>query len=196
MNHLVIMAKAPQAGLVKTRLAREIGTAEALRTYRAMLGETVRNLGRDERWQTWLAVAPDISAFSNLWPPYVGLIRQGGGNLGDKMQRIFDCLPPGPAIIIGSDIPRVKPGEIAQGFKTLGNCEAVLGPAPDGGYWLIGLSRRIRVERPFSGVRWSSAHARADTLANLAHINVGYARERRDLDTVSDYMDWLAGKLG
>ena len=76
MNHLVIMAKAPRAGLVKTRLAKSIGVAEATRTYRTILGSTLRRLGRDPRWHTWVAVAPDVTVADPVWPEDVNTIAQ------------------------------------------------------------------------------------------------------------------------
>ena len=193
MNHLVIMAKKPEAGRVKTRLARQIGTPEALRVYRAILAATLRQLGRDPRWRTWLAVSPNTSANSTVWPANFDIFTQGKGDLGDRMQRIFDDLPEGPVMIIGSDIPGIRAGEIAHGFELLGENDAAIGPAPDGGFWLIGLKRFPRIVKPFHNVRWSSVHARRDTLKNLRDLQVGELATRRDLDTADDYCDWLAG---
>ncbi len=195
MNHLVIMAKKPEAGRVKTRLARQIGTAEALRGYRAILAATLRQLGSDPRWRTWLAVSPDASATSPVWPANIDIFAQGNGGLGERMQRIFDTLPGGPVMIVGSDIPGIHADEIARGFKLLGKNDAAIGPAPDGGFWLIGLKRFPRIVKPFHNVRWSSTHARRDTLQNLEGLHVGELATRRDIDTSEDYRDWLAGQL-
>ena len=74
------------------------------------------------------------------------------------MQRVFDHMPNGPVIIIGSDIPNIRTRDIAQGFQALGQHDAVIGPAPDGGYWLVGQSRRPKVLAMFSNVRWSGPH--------------------------------------
>jgi len=57
------------------------------------------------------------------------------------MQRLFERLPPGPVIIIGSDIPAIRAGHIAEAFKLIGRGDAVFGNATDGGYWLVGLRR-------------------------------------------------------
>ena len=195
MNHLVIMAKAPQAGLVKTRLARETGTAEAVRVYRTVLDETLRNLGGERRWQTWLSVAPDKNADSPFWPSHIPVLEQGSGDLWRRMQRIFNQLPRGPAVIIGSDIPAVHVSDIAEAFKLLGGHDCVIGPAPDGGFWLIGLKRFPRIENVFENVRWSTANARKDTLANLSHLKVATAKSRSDLDTYDDYRSWLAARF-
>ena len=191
---LVIMVKAPVAGAVKTRLARGIGVGAATGFYRTMLDETARRLGRDLRWRTLLAVAPDPAVWLPVWPAGVGLIGQGQGDLGARMGRIFDRLPPGPVVIIGSDIPGIEARDIAAAFHMLGRDDAVLGPSPDGGYWLIGLKRVPRVPDPFPNVRWSSEHTLADTLGNLPGLRVGLLRELDDIDTADDYAAWRKGQ--
>lgn len=184
------MVKAPVAGQVKTRLARSIGVGAATGFYRTMLARTVRRLGGDPRWRTLLGVAPDNAVWSSLWPPCDGRVPQGTGDLGHRMGRLFNRLQRGPVVIIGSDIPGIDPSDIASAFKALGGHDAVLGPAPDGGYWLIGLKRSPRVPQPFAGVRWSSEHTMADTLANLKDCRVALLRELADVDTADDYRDW------
>ncbi len=190
MNHLVIMAKVPEAGRVKTRLARHVGAVEAARVYRTILGGTLLRLARDPRWRTWVAAAPDRAAHATIWPPSVSVVPQGGGNLGDRMQRVFDHMPSGPVIIIGSDIPNIRPHDIAEGFQALGHHDAVIGPAPDGGYWMVGQRRRPKVLSMFSNVRWSGPHAMSDTLANLNEAKVALTAEKADLDTRDDYLAW------
>lgn len=184
------MAKAPKAGQVKTRLARTIGVTEATRFYRTMLHRTMRTLGQDRRWRTLVAVAPDRAVWSPVWPPYVDLVSQGSGDLGHRMGALFDRLDAGPVVIIGSDIPGIKPVDIAEAFRELGCHDAVLGPAPDGGYWLIGLKRTPRVPKPFNGVRWSTPHTMVDTIASLQGCRVGLLREIADVDEVEDYLHW------
>ena len=114
-------------------------------------------------------------------------MKQGKGDLGQRMRRLFAALPPGPAIIIGSDIPAIEAGHIAQAFRLLGRNDAVLGPATDGGYWLIGLKRTPSLLAPFNRVRWSSRHALADTLANLEGKRVASAATLADVDSQDDY---------
>jgi hypothetical protein len=103
------------------------------------------------------------------------------------MQRLFRRLPPGPAIVVGSDIPGLTPREIAKAFHRLRGADAVLGPAADGGYWLVGLRRSPRMLVPFCGVRWSSPHALADTLANLEGRKVEAVATLSDVDTAEAY---------
>jgi rSAM/selenodomain-associated transferase 1 len=189
---LIVMAKTPQAGRVKRRLAREIGVSAATQFARACLTHTLLRLGMDPRWRTFLGVTPDSAVTATLWSPIVrqGRIErlpQGRGDLGRRMQALFERLPPGPAIIVGSDIPGIGRAEIAEAFRLLGNAQAVLGPAPDGGYWLVGLKGSPRRVAPFAKVRWSSPHALADTLGNLAGSRVAFAATLSDVDDAENY---------
>jgi hypothetical protein len=189
------MAKVPVAGAVKTRLAREIGVAGAVRFARASGAALLARIGRDPRWQTTIAVAPSSALASRAWPPRFARLAQGGGDLGARMQRIFDRAPRGPVVIIGTDVPGIRPQQIAAAFRLLGCCDAVLGPAADGGYWLVGLKRRPHVLRPFPGVRWSGPHALADTAANLAGRKVGCVATLGDVDDEAG-LKASAGLLG
>ena len=181
------MAKSPLAGRVKRRLAASVGAVSAARFYRTCLAHTLMRLGRDPRWRTLLAVSPDSDVSAPYWPRGIERLPQGGGDLGVRMQRAFRRLPPGPAIIVGSDIPAIKASDIARAFRLLGNGDAVLGRAPDGGYWLVGLRRSPRLLAPFANVRWSGPHALADTLRNLQGHRVAFAATLSDVDSEEDY---------
>ena len=96
--------------------------------------------------------------------------------------------PPGPVVLVGADIPELGPRHVADAFAALGRAEAVLGPARDGGYWLIGLRRGARAlpARALAGVRWSGPHALADSAASLAPLTLAHAATLRDVDEPSD----------
>lgn len=190
MKTLCVMVKAPVMGLVKTRLAREIGPVSAVAAYRAMIAQTLRRLGRDGRWRIVLAVTPDAQCATAAFPAALRRMKQGRGDLGARMQRAFDALrPKGPVVIIGSDIPGIAPRQIARAFAALEAGDAVLGPAPDGGYWAIGLGRRRRLA-PFKAVRWSTPETRKDTLANLRGARVLLVDELIDVDTATEWRAW------
>jgi uncharacterized protein len=184
---LIVMAKAPRAGRIKRRLAASVGAVSAARFYRTCLTHTLLRLGRDPRWRTLLAVSPDRDVSAPYWPRGTERIPQGGGDLAVRMQRLLQRLPPGPAIIVGSDIPAIKPSDIARAFRLLGNSDAVFGRAADGGYWLVGLRRSPRVLSPFANVRWSGPLALADTLRNLEGYRVAFAATLSDVDSGKDY---------
>jgi rSAM/selenodomain-associated transferase 1 len=192
---LIIMAKAPVAGRVKTRLASEKGLATAVRFARHRVAALVQRVGRDTRWSTTLAVLPDSATRSRAWPRGVPLLPQGGGDLGQRMQRLLGRGPPGPVVIVGTDIPDVTRTHIAAAFALLGRHDAVLGPAEDGGYWLMGMRRRPRIPRAFAGVRWSGPHALGDTLANLRGHSVALLPTLHDVDTAAD-LDRFMGRWG
>jgi len=183
------MAKTPNRGLVKRRLAGEVGSGAATRFYRNCLLHTALRLAPDPRWRTVIAFDGGKEGAACLVPVpgEIELVPQARGDLGTRMQRLFDLLPPGPILIVGSDIPSIRPAHIADVFKLLARADAVLGPAPDGGYWLVGLKRTPRVLAPFAGVRWSGPHALADTLANLKERRVALAATLSDVDTADDF---------
>lgn len=114
-------------------------------------------------------------------------MRQGSGGLGHRLQLVMDRAPRGPVVVVGTDIPAIRSGDIANAFRKLGSHDAVFGPSSDGGYWLVGLRRRPRRLRPFDGVRWSSEFALADTLRNLNGRRVALLGQHDDIDEISDW---------
>jgi rSAM/selenodomain-associated transferase 1 len=182
------MARAPRLGAVKRRLAADIGALEALRFYRRHTGALLRDLSRDPRWTTWLAVTPDAAARDprGLWDFAGPVVAQGPGDLGARMFRLLAATPPGPAVIVGSDIPGITRARVFDAFRSLGRHDWVFGPAEDGGYWLVGARRRPVLRDPFAGVRWSTPHALEDTLANIKDLPVGFVERLRDVDEGSD----------
>lgn len=183
---VVVMVKEPRPGRVKTRLGREIGHVEAARWFRRQSMRLLRRL-RDPRWRIVLAVSPDAAGLaSRVWPADLPRLPQGAGDLGDRMGRMLRSLPPGPVLVIGADIPGIDRQMIRAAFRALGRAPSVIGPAEDGGYWLVGL-RRIRAVSPelFEGVRWSTEHAMADTIRTLPGP-VAKVATLRDVDTAAD----------
>jgi uncharacterized protein len=193
------MVKVPVMGAVKTRLAADIGPVAAAWFYRHTVRAVVGRLAHDRRWTTLLAVSPDGALGSRALPGGMARMPQGRGDLGARMQRLLDLnalrRPPGPVVIVGSDIPGITPSHIAVAFRRLRGADAILGPAEDGGYWLVGLRRSPRILRPFAGVRWSTAHALADTRANLAGRPVAMAARLSDVDDAASWRR-LSGKAG
>ena len=181
------MAKTPILGRVKRRLGREIGNVAALRFYRHCLSHTLLRLARDPRWQTTIAVTPDRDRGAPGWPRRITPMAQGKGDLGRRMQRLLVQAPPGPAIIVGSDIPQLDPNHVAEAFRLLRGADAVFGRAPDGGYWLVGLKRIPHVLKPFANVRWSGPHALADTLDHLIGKRIAFVATLGDVDTKEDW---------
>lgn len=183
---LVVMVKLPRPGRVKTRLARGIGAVPAAWWMRHQLRRVLRRLV-DPRWELVLAVAPDVAINAAGWPRRVARVAQGPGDLGARMGRVLRGLPPGPVCIIGADIPGVTPAHIARAFRALGQADAVFGPAPDGGYWLIGMQRTGRIPATlFRNVRWSGPYALTDSIASLPGLRIARADTLADVDEASD----------
>jgi len=229
---LVIMAKAPVCGAVNTRLAKHVGAVAATALARTLTATLLREVARDRRFRTTLAISPDHARHAPFvaWSPthrHPGTDRravsgvpknedlahhskrprtsghalsgvtiaagrrqrmgQGRGDIGQRMQRIFDRCGRGPLIIVGTDIPFITREIIAKAFRQLRRADAVFGRAEDGGYWLVGLRRRPKRLAPFENVRWSSPHALADTLKNLCSLRIAFAATLFDIDTEADY---------
>lgn len=186
-RHLIILAKPPRIGRVKRRLAADIGEIEALRFYRRTLDATLRRFGRDPRWCCWLFVDDGAAR----WPNHLKRRRQVRGDLGDRMDRALRTPSSGPVLLIGSDIPDISAWDIRTAYRYLAGRTAVFGPAEDGGYWLVGIAGRRAAPNLFRNVRWSSAHALADTIRNLpAGACHALAAVRADVDDGPAYKKW------
>lgn len=181
------MLKEPRPGRVKTRLGRDIGMTRAAWWVRHQAARLLRRLD-DPRWRLVLAVAPDHAGLaSRVWPPHLPRVPQGRGDLGARMARILRRDHGGPVIIVGADIPGITAAHVERAFRALARADAVVGPAPDGGYWLIGLRRTAAMPAGLlEGVRWSGPHALADTLAGMTHLRVARADVLQDVDSAAD----------
>jgi len=194
---LVVFVRAPLAGAVKRRLAAGIGDAAARAVYAGTTRTLLRRVGFDARWRTVLAVTPDeFARRGRFWPTALPHIPQGAGDLGARMARAFRRYPAGPTVIVGSDIPGIEARHVAAAFAALGDADAAIGPAEDGGYWLIGLRHARFARARFTGVRWSTPHALADTLANLRGRRVALLERLADIDDAADLARWRAAAGG
>lgn len=188
---LVVFVRAPRFGTVKRRLAAGIGPLAALAFHRGSLDRLLRSCGRDRRWTTILSVTPDDAARGSA-PWARGLPRrpQGRGDLGVRMARALSG--PRPTIIVGADIPAIRPAHISLAFRALGGADLVFGPATDGGFWLVGSSgRRPLPTALFAGVRWSTGQALADALATVpAQWKVALGTTLADVDDAAAWHRW------
>lgn len=164
---VAIFARAATPGKSKTRLVPLLGARGAAEFQAALISDTLRKVAAltgDPARYLFLAgrVLPDLSAI----PDYT-VARQRGADLGERLERAFkQLLRRHPAaLVLGTDSPTLPPRILRAAFEELRFCDAVLGPCPDGGYYLIGL-RRLRVGM-FRGIRWGTGFAFRDTLRNL-----------------------------
>ncbi len=184
---LVVMIKEPRPGRVKTRLGRDIGMVSSAWWFRHQSADLLRRL-RDPRWRVVLATAPDTAVSSRVWPADLDRIPQGNGDLGQRMTRMLKTAAnTGPVCLIGADIPGIQRVHIARAFGALGHHDAVFGPAPDGGFWLVGARHPKRLPRgAFEGARWSSVYALSDSLNTLHGQRIALVDTLADVDTVEN----------
>lgn len=165
---VVIFAKAPVLGTVKTRLAATIGDAAALAVYRRMLWRCTARLTQGP-WRTVLSVTPDAAADDNQhWPDGVDRMRQGSGDLGARMlNALMLARPDAPVLVVGSDIPELAGRHISQAILALQDHDLVFGPSADGGFYLVGASNPPPADI-FAGVTWSSPSTLSQVVRNCA----------------------------
>ncbi len=191
---VVVMARPVVPGEVKTRLAEAGGERFALAVYRLMLRRTLRRVARGP-WSTVVAVAPSSGERRRHRFRGFATMAQSGGDLGERMSNAFGAMPPGPVVLVGTDIPGLRRQHISRAFRALERHEAVFGPALDGGYWLVGLAPGLREAGIFSPVRWSTRHALADTRANIPPVCASaLIATLGDVDTAQDAERWLCAE--
>ncbi len=186
-DRIVVFGREPRVGRVKTRIADAVGASTAAAVYGALLDHTievVRSIGMP--WTLSIA-APADPGWAATLPIEIEV--QAEGDLGRRMHVCLQrWLTDGAdrVVLIGSDIPAVSPDHLWSAFDALTDCAVVLGPAGDGGYWLVG--QRAPGVDCFSGVPWSSPHTLAATRKRLEELGVAWTEidTLSDIDTVDD----------
>jgi uncharacterized protein len=184
MTALVVIAKAPRAGHSKTRLCPPCTPRQAAALARAALADTLEAVRATPASRHVLVLDGEPGDW--LAPGFEVLPQRGGG-LDERLANAFADVT-GPALLIGMDTPQVTPADLRDGLARLAEpaIDAVLGPAPDGGYWAIGL--RDPDPRAFLGVPMSSAHTCRAQRARLADLGLRVAElpALRDVDRIAD----------
>ncbi|MFI6599936.1 TIGR04282 family arsenosugar biosynthesis glycosyltransferase [Nonomuraea sp. NPDC050536] len=181
MTQFVVIAKEPVPGRVKTRLTPPFTPAQAARLAEAALSDTLCAVGTGV-----LA----LEGLPGMWlPPGFTVIPQRGDGLDERLAWAFadaSRLQAGPLVLIGMDTPQVTPGLLHSAADALTRCDAVLGPATDGGFWLLGFRRPD--PRLVLGVPMSRADTGALQLARLveAGLDVHRLPTLTDVDTAAD----------
>jgi rSAM/selenodomain-associated transferase 1 len=187
---LVDMVKAPREGTVKTRLARSLGPASACQAYRELVDCLMSSLAGLSTVE--LRYTPDDAV--NEMAPWLAkgwsALPQGEGDLGRRLHSaVLQSFADGPArlVIVGSDCPWVTPEDIYEAWNELTDHDLVLGPARDGGYWLIGLNQ----PQPalFDDITWSSKLVFQQTVdrARGLGLKVHCLRALSDVDEEADW---------
>lgn len=179
----IVLAKAPVAGRVKTRLCPPCTPAEAARLAAAALADTLAAVAATPGVRRRALV---LDGTPGPWvPPGFAVLPQRGDGLDERLAAAFADVG-GPALLVGMDTPQVTPALLGAGLDRLARAGAVLGLAPDGGYWAIGLQRPS--EAVFHGVPMSAADTGAAQLRRLHDqgLQVDLLPELRDVDTIAD----------
>ena len=197
-GHLLVFARVPALGRVKSRLAAGVGQPAALAVYRELLAITnTAIVAAGVPATVWLAdtAGPEPSAAETAeWATHAARC-QPEGDLGARMITAFAAAFTAGArrvAIIGTDCPGLRAGHLTEAFAALDTADVVLGPATDGGYYLLGL-RRPQPEL-FANKAWSTASVLADTVADARRLGLRVALlpELRDVDTADDLAAWNA----
>jgi rSAM/selenodomain-associated transferase 1 len=181
---LIVIAKEPVPGRVKTRLTPPFTPAQAAGLAAAALADTLAAVAEAPVTRRVLA----LDGTPGTWlPPGFEVVPQVEGGLDRRLAGAFDAVG-GPALLVGMDTPQLSPGLLARSLGRLAapGVDAVLGPAPDGGYWAIGLRRAGA--RVFTGVPMSSAATASAQLARLDELGLRCEELEplRDIDTEAD----------
>lgn len=188
-NALIIFTRNPKLGKVKTRLAKTIGDESALEIYKELLFHTMT---QSQNLECHKFVFYDENIETNdIWLTTLFEKRlQFGANLGAKMQNAFQYildLGYKNCVIIGSDVFELKTNHINEAFEKLENNDVIIGPAEDGGYYLLGLKKII--PSIFKNKEWGSSTVLNDTLKDLENHQIEFIETLNDIDTFEDLME-------
>lgn len=188
---LIVFVKNKTLGTVKTRLAKTIGDYGAFEVYTELLKITEK-VANKVPYNKRIYFSNKVE--ENTWGNHIKTI-QNGANLGDRMLNAFtDGFNAGyeNIVLIGSDLPDISETEINKAFETLKTNDAVFGPAEDGGYYLVGLSKLI--PEVFSNKPWSQPSLLKETIKTLTQNNNTFSTLKilNDIDT---YDDLIASKF-
>ncbi|WP_121666893.1 TIGR04282 family arsenosugar biosynthesis glycosyltransferase [Mesonia aquimarina] len=183
---LLVFVRHPELGKCKTRLAKSIGNEAALEIYKTLLSHTasiIKNIDADKQiWYTEDVVEND------LWQrDYFSKKQQHGNDLGERMQFAFqEGFQAGyrQIVIVGSDIYDLSEKIISDAFSALDQDDYVIGPAKDGGYYLLGMNQLNSAV--FQNKKWSTASVFKDTLKSMSNKKVTLLPELNDIDVVDD----------
>lgn len=189
---LVVFAKAPIPGHSKTRLVPPLTADQAARLHAAFVSDVLERtapLDKDRGWARYLACAPDTrDAFLAACARRVGatLLTQGDGDLGERLARVMrDLLHRHQGVIvIGTDSPTLPVAVLDEARSRLAENDVVLGPAEDGGYYLIGLTGFVA--SLFQDIPWGTHRVLAETLAKMAPRQPALLRSWYDIDRPAD----------
>lgn len=198
MNKLIIFIKAPKIGKVKTRLAKSVGDKNALLIYKSLVKRILFNVKGICLKTIYYSQTKDKDEIEK-WLKNYDLTPQVGETLGEKMANGFENeFNNGmeKVICIGSDIPEITKEIIEKAFNKLENNDCVIGPAKDGGYYLIAFNKDKFDKVFFQSINWGTENVFKETIKLLKNQNMNYFQLEmlNDIDTSLDYEKYIERK--
>lgn len=189
---LVVMARAPIPGRSKSRLAAEVGPWRAAKIYSSILRSVLPRLASaGSGWDAFVYVAAAAEGrwFERRFPGYQ-VIQQSGHTLGDRLAHAFEaCFLTGAprVVVVGSDVPELTTDHVFRALEALARADVVLGPSPDGGYYLVGQNSPGRPI--FEGIPWSTGAVLRATLDRCREVQASTTEIEplMDVDTAADW---------
>jgi rSAM/selenodomain-associated transferase 1 len=185
-NLLLIFTRNPELGKAKTRLAKSVGDETALEIYKFLLDKTkevTQNISCDKAVYYSVKVRDNDIWDTNIYQKH----QQKGEDLGIRMQNAFkNSFDAGyeKVMIVGSDLFDLTPNHINQAFDKLNTNDVLIGPAEDGGYYLLGMKKLQ--PNIFQNKEWGTSTVRKDTLNDLQKVTVHLLDELNDVDVIED----------
>ena len=193
-NSLIIFVKYPEKGKVKTRLAKTVGETEAAEIYSIVAKYIIDKFSNSDFYNTSVYYSPpekEKEVTDWLLNASVKFFPQRGNNLGEKISNAFEnCFKKGAKniVIVGTDCIEITSQDINQTFNTLGgnNSQIVIGPANDGGYYLLGLNTFKK--ELFESIDWSTEKVLPQTIEKIKKnkLNYNLIHELSDIDEIED----------
>ena len=208
---LILMCRWPAPNRCKTRLAKEIGACRAAEIQKRLTKHTIavaKKLSENNLIEVKLAIDGIGMNRIKRWSQKEGIsqaVRQGEGNLGLKMKRQIVLAQKKrkkpnrdwgrDTVLIGTDVPSLCEEDISLAINSLTHNELVIGPAKDGGYWLIGFSKKILypgISWPFTGINWGTNSVFKETIKRAKEKGISYqlVNHKNDLDQAIDLREW------
>lgn len=188
-NLILIFTRNPELGKVKTRLAKGVGDVNALAIYKILLDHTQQITSKVQA--TKRVMYSETIVTNDLWSNYIFEKKaQVGDDLGERMHNAFaEGFANGyqKIVIIGSDMYDLTTNDIEHAFDKLEDNDIVIGPAEDGGYYLLGM--KAISENLFKNKEWGTDTVLKDTLKDIKNLKYYLLKEKNDIDTFEDIKD-------
>ncbi|MGM0418158.1 MAG: TIGR04282 family arsenosugar biosynthesis glycosyltransferase [Thermodesulfobacteriota bacterium] len=191
-NCIFLFMKPPVPGLVKTRLAKDLGNEKACIVYKSIAEKTLKEIKKTGvNFEVHFFPENGLNKIRSWLGSDIKTVAQQGKDLGDKMKNAFSCgFEKGyeKIIILGSDIPEINCEIINKAFKNIDN-KPVIGPCEDGGYYLIGFDAYSFDESFFTEIKWSSALVFDQTVKKMSDLNLcpAFLQTLNDIDDINDF---------